>query len=303
MVDTKLKGVMPALMTAFADEEHINKEKVAELVRKLVASKVDGLYVGGSSGEMILCSLEERMELLETVMQEKGNTTIIAHVGAMSTEASIKLAKHSKKVGADAVSSVTPFYYKYNFASVKNYYKHICDASEMPMIIYNLPALTGSSYGFDQLAELLNIDGVAGMKFTSSDFFLLNRLKTAFPDKVFYNGSDEMFMSGLVAGADGGIGTTYNFMPELFVNIYRLFNENKITEARKLQTLANAVIAEVIARETLPASKQMIVFGGVEYGICREPFLPLDEATKAELYEKAWLRLQDGKKEYKDLIL
>ena len=99
------------------------------------------------------------------------------------------------------------------------------------MIIYNIPGLTGTAYGYDQLCELLEIEGVQGMKFTSSDFFLLNRLVNAYPDKVFYNGSDEMLLSGLAAGAQGGIGTTYNFMPDLMVKIYALAKEGKYDEA------------------------------------------------------------------------
>ncbi|MGN1169124.1 MAG: N-acetylneuraminate lyase [Acutalibacteraceae bacterium] len=288
-MDNKLKGIMPALMTAFdGSTESISKEKTAALVNKLKSAGVHGFYVGGSSGEMVLCSLKERMELLETVMLASGGLTVIAHTGAMSTEDALTLSRHAQSVGADAISSVTPLYYKYSFKEIKHYYTRLCEAVSIPVIIYNIPALTGTALNFSQLYELLSIDGVGGMKFTSSDFFLLNRLKQAFPDKVFYNGSDEMLLSGLSAGADGGIGTTYNFMPELFLSIYELFSQGRIKEANAVQSLANQVIAEVISKGTLSASKQMITFSGVDYGVCREPLLPLDEEEKKELYEKAW---------------
>lgn len=77
------------------------------------------------------------------------------------------------------------------------------------------------------------------MKFTSSDFFLLERLRAGFPDKVFFNGSDEMLLSGLAAGADGGIGTTYNFMPEKFLRIYHLYRQGAMAEALEVQSEAN----------------------------------------------------------------
>ncbi len=132
------------------------------------------------------------------------------------------------------------------------------------------------------------------MKFTCSDFFQLNLLTRAFPDKVFYNGSDEMLLSGLAAGADGGIGTTYNFMPRIILSIYNYFKENKIAEAQDAQSLANKAIQAVISRGTIPASKQMITFAGLDYGEAREPFQPLTEETKAWLYENAW-KLIEGK--------
>ena len=264
----KLYGIMPALMTAF-DGEDIDRARIAELVKKLAGDGVHGLYVGGSSGEMVLCSIEERKALLETVIENKGDLTVIAHVGCLSTKDTVELSRHAKTCGADAVSSVTPLYFKYSFDEVKNYYKRIAEASELPVIIYNIPGLTGTAYGYDQLCELLEIEGVVGMKFTSSDFFLLNRLVNTYPEKVFYNGSDEMLLSGLAAGARGGIGTTYNFMPDLMVKIYSLEKEGKIDEARAVQSVANKAIATVLKYGAIPACKHLITHYGVPYGDCR----------------------------------
>ena len=287
----KLYGIMPALMTAF-DGDKIDNARIGELVRKLGSDGVHGFYVGGSSGEMVLCSTEERKELLETVMENKGDLAVISHVGCLSTKDTVELSKHAKACGADAVSSVTPLYYKYSFEEVKTYYKRIAEASELPVIMYNIPGLTGTAYGYDQLCELLEIEGVQGMKFTSSDFFLLNRLVNAYPEKVFYNGSDEMLLSGLAAGAKGGIGTTYNFMPDLMVKIYDLAQEGKLEEAREVQSVANKAVAAILRNGGIPSCKHLISLYGVPYGECREPFLPLDESAKNDLYETAWKVLE-----------
>lgn len=290
MKKEKFKGVFPALMTSFSGDG-VDTDSIARLVRRLKSDGVNGLYVGGSSAEMILCSLDERKAMLERVMCEADSLTIIAHIGATSTRDSLELAKHAVNCGVDALSSVTPFYYKYRFDEVKHYYERLADVG-FPLIIYNIPALTGASYGFDQLCELLEIPGVEGMKFTSSDFYLLNRLAAKYPEKVFYNGSDEMLLSGLAAGADGGIGTTYNFMPDVFVRIWSLFSEGRMSEALELQRLADRVISVVLKYGSVVGSKQMIEYYGVPYGICREPFLPLDEAAKNDLYENAWKLLE-----------
>ena len=283
----KLYGIMPALMTAF-DENGIDTDRVGQLVRKHASDGVHGFYVGGSSGEMVLCSTDERKKVLETVMENKGELAVIAHVGCLSTKDTVELSKHAKFCAADAVSSVTPLYYKYSFAEVKNYYRRVAEASELPVIIYNIPGLTGTAYGYDQLCELLEIEGVQGMKFTSSDFYLLNRLVNSYSDKVFYNGSDEMLLSGLAAGAQGGIGTTYNFMPDLMVKIYSLAKENKMDEAREVQSVANETIATILRNGVLPACKHLISLYGVPYGECREPFMPLDDEAKNDIYKNAW---------------
>ena len=291
----KLHGIMPALMTAF-DGDGIDSSRIGELVRKMSNDGVHGFYVGGSSGEMVLCSIDERKELLETVMENKGDRAVIAHVGCLSTKDTAELSRHAKACGADAVSSVTPLYYKYSFAEVKNYYKRIAEESELPVIMYNIPGLTGTAYGYDQLCELLEIEGVKGMKFTSSDFFLLNRLVNTYPEKVFYNGSDEMLLSGLAAGAHGGIGTTYNFMPDLMVKIYSLVKEEKLNEAREVQSVVNKAIATVLRHGGVPSCKHLISLYGVPYGDCREPFMPLDENAKADLFENAWQTVEAFRK-------
>ncbi len=282
MKDSKLCGILPALMTAFNDSG-VDTAKVTALTKRLADAGVHGLYVGGSSGEMILMTQEERKTLLETVMESVGSRlTVIAHVGTTSTAATLELARHAEKAGAHALSSVTPLYYKYGFREVKHYYERLAAETSLPVIIYNIPVLTGSTLTTDQLAEILSIPNVGGMKFTSSDFFQLERIRSAFPDKVFYNGSDEMLLSGLSAGADGGIGSTYNFQPKTILSIYNAYRNGDVKGALAFQAKANEAIAAVLRYGVLPSSKMLLKLNGLDYGECREPFMPLDEdAVKA----------------------
>jgi N-acetylneuraminate lyase len=282
MKDRKLCGILPALMTAFNDSG-VDTAKVTALTKRLADAGVHGLYVGGSSGEMILMTQDERKTLLETVMESVGSRlTVIAHVGTTSTAATLELARHAEKAGAHALSSVTPLYYKYGFREVKHYYERLAAETSLPVIIYNIPVLTGSTLTTDQLAEILSIPNVGGMKFTSSDFFQLERIRSAFPDKVFYNGSDEMLLSGLSAGADGGIGSTYNVQPKTILGIYNAYMNNDAKGALALQAKANEVITAVLRFGVLPSCKMLLKLNGLDYGECREPFMPLgEEAVKA----------------------
>ena len=283
MKDRKLCGILPALMTAF-NESGVDTAKVTALTKRLADAGVHGLYVGGSSGEMILMTQDERKTLLETVMESVGSRlTVIAHVGTTSTAATLELARHAEKAGAHALSSVTPLYYKYGFREVKHYYERLAAETSLPVIIYNIPVLTGSTLTTDQLAEILSIPNVGGMKFTSSDFFQLERIRSAFPDKVFYNGSDEMLLSGLSAGADGGIGSTYNFQPKTILSIYNAYRNGDVKGALAFQAKANEAIAAVLRYGVLPSSKMLLKLNGLDYGECREPFMPLDEDAEKAL--------------------
>ena len=283
MKNQKLCGILPALMTAFT-EDGVDCPKVAAHTKKLADAGVHGLYVGGSSGEMILMTEDERKTLLETVMESVGDRlTVIAHVGTTSTRGSLELARHAEKCGVHALSSVTPLYYKYGFREVKHYYERLAGETSLPVIIYNIPALTGTTLTTAQLEEILSIPNVGGMKFTASDFFQLERIRSEFPDKVFYNGSDEMLCSGLAAGADGGIGTTYNFMPKTILAIYNAFRANDAATALKYQSKANEAIALVLKHGVMPASKMLLKLNGTDYGECREPFMPLSEEAIEEL--------------------
>lgn len=299
MAYENLHGILPALMTAFTDDgTRIDPARIRALVRRLICSGVHGLYIGGSSGEMLLCSTEERMELLETVLDVTKSAdrpvSVIAHVGSTGTRETLALARHAAKAGADAVSSVTPLYFAYSFAEVRRFYEEIAAATELPVVIYNIPARTGMTLNAAQLDTLLSIPNVAGMKFTSSDFYLLERLVTAHPDKIFYNGSDEMLLSGLAAGAHGGIGTTYNFQPARMLSIYRLYHEGRMAEALANQRQANAMIEAVLDCGVLPACKALLRIGGLDYGTCRAPFLPLSDEQYAALAKTAIEKMGEG---------
>lgn len=181
------------------------------------------MYVGGSTGEAFVQSLAEREQVLEIVAEEaKGKITLIAHVGTVSTAESQQLASAAKRYGFDAVSAVTPFYYPFSFEEHCDHYRAIIDSADgLPMVVYNIPALSGVKLTLDQINTLVTLPGVSALKQTSGDLFQMEQIRRAHPDLVLYNGYDEIFASGLLAGADGGIGSTYNIMGWRYQGLFR----------------------------------------------------------------------------------
>ena len=230
----KFKGIFTALLTPFDKNYKVNEKELEKLVKFNIEKGVTGFYVGGSTAEAFLLSTDERKQIMDVVKSVAPNHTLIAHIGSINEIEARELGKHAQKLSYDLVSSVAPFYYKFSFNEIKNYYFRLAEASQLPMLVYHFPAFSGVNMGVSEMSEFLSDDRFIGIKYTSNDFFTLEQCKTNFPDKIVYNGFDEMFLAGLSMGADGGIGSTYNFMADKFVQIQSLFKNNNITKAQQI---------------------------------------------------------------------
>ena len=272
------KGIYTALLTPFDKNGKINAKVLEELVKFNIEKGVTGFYVGGSTAEAFMLSTEERMELMDIVKSAAPDKVLISHVGSISEDQAIALGKHAKKAGYDIVSAVAPFYYKFGFKEIKDYYFHIAEASELPMLVYHFPAFSGVNMGVNEMRQFLSDDKFIGIKYTSNDFFTMEQCKANFPDKLVYNGYDEMFMAGIAMGADGGVGSTYNFMADKFVKIYDLMKNNKVDEAREIQNVANRIITALCKVGVMQGEKEVLNQLGFDFGNARKPFsTPTDE--------------------------
>ena len=281
MRPTDLGGIIPALLTPFDSNDQINHKALAELVRFNLKKGVNGFYVNGSTAEAFLLDDDERKAIYRTVAETvSGKVPLIAHIGAISTKKAIEFGKCAKDCGYAAISAIAPFYYKYSFDQIKKHYYDIVDAIDLPMIVYNFPNFSGVNLTVDQVGQFLCDDRFIGIKHTSNDYFALSQFKAAFPDKVIYNGFDEMFLAGLSMGADGGIGSTYNFMADKFIEIRRLFLENKIAEAQAKQNEANKIIAVLCKVGVMEGEKEILCQMGMDFGNARAPFSVLTHEQK-----------------------
>lgn len=274
----KFKGIFTALLTPFDKNYKINEKELEKLVKFNIEKGVTGFYVGGSTAEAFLLSTDERKQIMDVVKSVAPNHTLIAHIGSINEIEARELGKHAQKLSYDLVSSVAPFYYKFSFNEIKNYYFRLAEASQLPMLVYHFPAFSGVNMGVSEMSEFLSDDRFIGIKYTSNDFFTLEQCKTNFPDKLVYNGFDEMFLAGLSMGADGGIGSTYNFMADKFVQIQNLFKYNNITKAQQIQKEANRIITILCKIGVMQAEKEVLNQLGFDFGNCRPPFgIPTDK--------------------------
>ena len=283
---TKYTGIFTALLTPFDKEGKVNHNTLEKLVKFNVEKGVKGFYVCGSTGEAFLLSADERKAIMETVKAAAPDSTLIAHIGTLNQNDAISLGKYANKLGYDAVSSVAPFYYKFTFDEIKNYYFTLANESELPMLVYHIPTFSGVNMGMNEMSAFLSDDRFLGIKYTSNDFFTLEQCKASFPEKVVYNGFDEMFISALPMGADGSIGSTFNFMADKFVAIHKLFSENKIAEAQAIQKEANRIITVLCKIGVMIAEKEILNQLGFDFGGCKPPFGAITEEGKELIHKE-----------------
>ena len=286
-----IRGILSALITPFDQNGQVNTAVLRDLVCFQIKAGIAGFFVNGGTGEGLLLDVAERKQILEIVLDEvNGTVPIIAHIGAVATHTAADLAAHAQAVGATAISAIPPIYFRVDMPALKAHYQQIAQAAPgLPLWLYNIPGATGVTVTADMFAELLQIPEIAGIKYTSYDFFNMRTIIEAgqVRDITVLSGPDEMCLPALVMGANGAIGTTYNILPGLFANMYRCFHDGELAKAQDYQYKANRVIkAFTSVPSSLAAVKDILGKMGLDCGVPRRPLRPLTTAEKETLWQK-----------------
>lgn len=282
----KYKGIFPAFYACYDNDGNISTQATKDFVEYLIGKGVAGLYVGGSSGECIYLSVEERKQTLEAVMEvAKGRIAIIAHVACNNTKDSQELARHAESLGVDAIAAIPPIYFRLPERAIAKYWNDISDAApNTDFVIYNIPQLAGVALTLSLFDEMLKNPRVIGVKNSSmpiQDIQMFKR-QAAINNKevVVFNGPDEQFVGGRIIGADGGIGGTYGVMPELFVKLNGLIESGDFENAGKLQDDIDEVIYTMCSANGnmyAVAKAALKKLSGLDLGGVRAPLLNLSD--------------------------
>ena len=282
----KYKGIFPAFYACYDSEGNVSTQATKDFVEYLIGKGVSGLYVGGSSGECIYLSVEERKQTLEAVMEvAKGRIAIIAHVACNNTKDSQELARHAESLGVDAIAAIPPIYFRLPERAIAKYWNDISAAApNTDFVIYNIPQLAGVALTLSLFDEMLKNPRVIGVKNSSmpiQDIQMFKR-QAAINNKevVVFNGPDEQFVGGRIIGADGGIGGTYGVMPELFVKLNSLIESGDFENAGKLQDDIDEVIYTMCSANGnmyAVAKAALKKLSGIDLGGVRAPLLNLSD--------------------------
>ena len=270
---------MPALLTPLDKNGKVIVKTVKPLIDWEISKGAGGFYVCGSTGEGPVISGEQRRIMVEeAVSAVNGRVPVIAHVGAINVNEACDLARHAEAVGANAISSVAPnFYFNYEYSEVVEYYKRLAGSTSLPLILYAVTRMAGVDTN-RMMVELLKVDNIIGVKDTRQNYYQMWQLRQLNGGDInIINGPDETLLCGLMMGADGGIGSTYNIMADKYARLFKLFKEEKMAEARALQNQITTIINVLLKYGCLPSLKKYLELSGFEMGQCAFPQTPLSD--------------------------
>lgn len=290
----KFEGIMPALATPFyEDNKTINEASVKAMIDMHINQGAAGFYIIGGTGESIVLNREQREIMCEYCVKAiDKRKPIINHIAAVNMDETILLARHAEKLGCDAVAAIPPVFFKYSEDDLFNYYKKIAESVSIPVIIYYHPAAQ-NAMSAKLIARIFEIDNITGVKWSSNDFYQLMRLKEKTHGEMnIINGPDELLVSGLAAGADAGIGSTYNVMLPEYVKLYNCFKNGDVKTATEIQLKLDRVIETILTNGVIPSVKYMLNLMGVDVGTASFPMKQMEKGTfkefEKELFELGW---------------
>jgi len=279
----KIEGLIAAAFTPFHPDGSINREIIPDLVDKLVADGLKGIFVCGSNGEGPNMTTEERMLVAEEFIKAANSRLVtIVHVGHSSIAEAKKLARHAAEIGANAFSSVAAFYFKPS--SVQNLADSMAEiasgAPDLPFYYYHIPHLTGVSMDMLEFLEIAgaSIPNLAGIKYTAPTIHEFQAC-LAFQNKRFdiLFGLDELLLPALSVGARGAIGSTYTFAAPVYTQTIEYFNSGDLAAAQKNHEQAIKIISQLCKYPPIPAQKSIMKMLGWDLGPCRLPLQNLSD--------------------------
>ncbi len=286
MEKIKNKGLIAATVTPMDKHGNVNIPAIVPYAEYLIEEGIDGVFICGSTGESLLLDTDERKQVAEAWMKYAGRLKILVHVGSTSYKIAADLAKHSEEIGVDAISAMGPCFLPPSTVKELLEFNKIIAASapSTPYYYYHIPTISGVRIDMlDFLTEAKgNIPTLNGIKYTSYNTMEMQEC-IEFDNKSYdiLHGHDETLLNGLLLGATGGIGTTYNITAPLYKRLLENFYKGNMKEAVALQSEAVGFIRVLLKYvNSIVGIKAMLNILGIDCGPCR---LPLRNLTKAEM--------------------
>ena len=284
-----------AIVTPMKADCSINYEKLGEIIDWQIREGTDSIVICGTTGESTTMSDEEHVECIRyTVERVAGRVPVVAGAGSNDTAYAVWLSKESKQAGADALLHVTPYYNKTSQAGLVRHFNIIADATDLPVILYNVPGRTGLDIKPQTYLELSAHPNIVGIKEASGNIANIAQTAALCGDAMdLYSGNDDQILPLLSLGGKGVISVLANIMPREAHDIVQLYLDGKTTESTalqlKLMALCNALFIDV---NPIPVKEAMNLMG-LAVGPCRMPLVEMSaagrDALKAEMQKQGLL--------------
>ena len=284
-MNREIQGIIAAMVTPMDKTEAVNLSELRRQTERLITAGLHGLFCLGTNGEAYVLEEKEKLEIIRCVVEQaNGRLPVLAGTGCVSTTASIALAKEAERLGADALSVISPWFAA---ASQEELYRHfmtVADSVQIPVFLYNIPARTGVNLSVDTVRRLAQAGNIAGIKDSSGNFDQILQYIEATPsDFTVLSGNDSLVLWTLQAGGKGGICGIANLFPETMVSIYELWRQGRFEEAKKVQDSIRAIRNLFRLGNPNTIVKLAANLLGQPVGPCRRPFWTEDEKIVGEI--------------------
>lgn len=289
MTQLRLTGLIAAPFTAMDEDGSVNLDTIEKQAKLLIDNGVKGAFICGTTGEGMSLTIEERMEIAKQWQEvAREDLIIIVHAGHTCMSDSQKLAAHAQKIGADAIAVMAPCFYKpANVEDLVSFCAEIAaEAQELPFYYYHIPGMTGVDFLMKDFLEAAadEIPTLAGVKFSYNDlmdFSLCANLDNGRFNMLF--GSDEILIAALSLGADGAVGSTYNYAAPLYGRLIAAYKAGDISAARKEQIRSQEMVSFLLKYGGIPTGKAIMKIIGLDCGSVRSPLKDLSKEQYDEL--------------------
>ncbi len=288
----KISGLVAAPFTPMNKDYSLNLDLIPVQSKFLQQNDINGVFICGTTGESLSLTVKERLDIAETWKKCIGDLKLIIHVGHNCQADAEMLAKHASEISADAIGAMPPVFFRPSTVSqLVDWCARVAEqAPELPFYYYHIPSMSGVNLGMREFLECAGdkIPNLAGVKFTYENLYDYGRCvsyKNNYYDMLF--GRDEILLAGLATGANGAVGSLYNFAAPVFNNIIKAFQEKDIKTAQMLQEKVRDFLAVYLkCGGSVATGKAVMKMIGIDCGPTRAPISNLsDEAYEMYLKE------------------
>jgi 4-hydroxy-tetrahydrodipicolinate synthase len=291
---TPLAGVFSPTVTAFHADGSINPAGTRSFVRYLLDCGVDGLAPLGSAGEPVALSLPERKQLLDAIVEEvNGAVPIIAGTSDYTTAATIELGNHARELGCAGLMLMAPIVLRPPKKDVLDHFRKVREKTGLPIMIYNVPVLTGVEITPEEIMMLAEEDVVHSVKWSHPELSRIQDTRLLCgPDFPIFAGIDLIAFGAIAIGADGWIGGVPMIAPDLAVKLYRLISRERDLEAARqlwyrilpiIRLEYRAMGSDSCDPHWLAVCRESAALRGIPVGVSRPPLKPVSASVREEL--------------------
>jgi len=281
------RGAGCAIVTPMFEDGSINYDELGKLIDFQIDNGTDAIVICGTTGEASTMTDDEHVECIRYAVEKTAKRVpVVAGTGSNDTAYAVWLAKEAAAVGADAQLQVTPYYNKASQLGLIRHFNAIADATDLPIILYNVPSRTGMTIKPETYAELCKHPNIVATKEASGDISAIANIKWLCGDELdIYSGNDDQIVPLMSLGAKGVISVLSNVCPKETHDICQLYLDGNVKESAALQIkyldLIHALFSDV---NPIPV-KQAMNFMGYAAGECRLPLCEMSESGKQKLFE------------------